>query len=73
MNGWMDQNVIVLDIYVVMKLVNGVDKSVDLYCNFWSVKFSSVIVMYDEIPLHHYGNLVPATPIGTSGETPFAM
>ena len=69
----MDQNVTVMDIYVVMKLVNGVDKFVDLHHNLWSVKFSSILVIYDKIPLHHYGNLVPATPIGTSGETSFAM
>ena len=69
----MDQNVTVMDIYVVMMLVNGVDKSVDLHRNIWSVKFSYVVLMYDEIPLHHYENMVPATPIGTSGETSSAM
>ena len=69
----MDQNVTVMHIYVVMKLVNDVDKSVDLHHNLWFVELSSVVVMYDEILLHHRKNLVPATPIGTSGETSFSM
>ena len=51
-----------MDIYFVMKMVNVMDKFLDFNCSLRYIEGSYVVVLYGEVPLHQYGNLVPAAP-----------